>query len=115
MTFCSKEPNKTKPPLQDLAVVKGNSEKVRFSGIKHMMGYYSQIKICLYVGCPTYLRVSLPDPISWYLLSYLIYHMCQLFSIYNFICLQVYCSYFLFLFSLSVFPVGKYFYLFPFL
>jgi len=53
---------------------------------------------------PTHLRVSLPDPISWYytVLSYLIYHMCQSFSIYDFICLQVYCSYFLFLFSLQL-------------
>ena len=36
-TFCFKEPNKTKPPLQGLAVVKGNSEKIRFR-IKHVMG-----------------------------------------------------------------------------
>ena len=36
-TFHPKEPNKTKPPLQILAVVEGNSEKIRF-GIKHMMG-----------------------------------------------------------------------------
>jgi len=38
------QPNKAKPPLQDLAVVKGNSEKIRFSGIKHVIGYYNQIK-----------------------------------------------------------------------
>jgi hypothetical protein len=29
-TFHSEEPNKTKPPLQVLAVVEGNSEKMRF-------------------------------------------------------------------------------------
>ena len=31
------QPNKTKPPLQVLAVIKGNSEKIRFK-IKHVMG-----------------------------------------------------------------------------
>jgi len=36
-TFHPEEPNKTKPPLQFLAVVEGNSEKIRFR-IKHMMG-----------------------------------------------------------------------------
>ena len=36
-TFRPKEPNKTKPPLQVLAVVEGNSEKIRFR-IKHVMG-----------------------------------------------------------------------------
>jgi len=32
------QPNKTKPPLQDLAVVEGNSEKIRVEGPRHMMG-----------------------------------------------------------------------------
>ena len=34
--FCPEEPNKTKPPLQVLAVVERNIEKIRF-GVKHMM------------------------------------------------------------------------------
>jgi len=31
------QPNKTKPPLQVLPVVEGNSEKIRF-GMEHVMG-----------------------------------------------------------------------------
>jgi hypothetical protein len=30
--FLMPQPNKTKPPLQVLAVVEGNSEKIRFVG-----------------------------------------------------------------------------------
>jgi hypothetical protein len=30
--LCPQEPNMTKPPLQVLAVIKGNSEKIRFGG-----------------------------------------------------------------------------------
>ena len=36
-TFCPEEPDKTKPPLKVLAVIEGNSEKIRFR-IKHVMG-----------------------------------------------------------------------------
>jgi hypothetical protein len=32
MMFHPEEPNKTKPPLQVLPVVEGNSEKIRFVG-----------------------------------------------------------------------------------
>ena len=37
------QPNKTKPPLQVLAVVVGNSEKIRFR-INHVMGKFNLIK-----------------------------------------------------------------------
>ena len=37
------QPNKTKPPLQVLAVVEGNGEKTRFR-IKHVMGGINWIK-----------------------------------------------------------------------
>ena len=45
-TFRSEEPNKTKPPLQVLPVVEGNSEKIRFKD--HMIWEYYKI-IYLYI------------------------------------------------------------------
>jgi hypothetical protein len=38
MPFRPEKPNKTKPPLQVLAVVEGNSEKNKVCRMKHVMG-----------------------------------------------------------------------------
>jgi hypothetical protein len=42
-TFHPEEPNKTKPPLQVLAVVEGKSKKIRFR-INHVMGEIIELR-----------------------------------------------------------------------
>jgi hypothetical protein len=37
--FLTPQPNKTKPPLQVLAVVEGSSEKNKVYRMKHVMGW----------------------------------------------------------------------------
>jgi hypothetical protein len=51
--FCSEEPNKTNAPLQVLAVIVGNSEKIRFNGQTRdgSMVLYNQITL---TKCYTY-------------------------------------------------------------
>ena len=67
-TFRSEEPNKTKPPLQVLAVVEGNSEKIRFK--EHVIWEYIGLNIKLSTHISHHIFLISYRRLGWSLVCY---------------------------------------------
>ena len=71
-TFRSEEPNKTKPPLQVLPVVEGNSEKIRFR-IKHVIWEYIGLNIKLSIRISHHIFLISYRRVGWSLNMYILF------------------------------------------